>query len=76
MKSGTAGKVKLTQEDRAAVKEAAQAAGPAEILVLWHFMTDHKEQFTKADWGFICSQLGRRSEKLLRNVAKNFSWED
>ena len=47
MKSGTADKVKLTQEDRAAVKEAAQAAGPAEILVLWHFMTDHKEQFRR-----------------------------
>ena len=40
------------------------------------FIEDHKEKFTDKDLKFMCSHIGRRVEKLLRNVVKNFSFED
>lgn len=72
----TAEVVRMTPEDKRLFREAAAAAGPLEILAVWGFLTDHKEKITKADWKYMCSCLGRRSERLLRNVVNNLSWED
>lgn len=76
MKERAADVVKLTPEDKRLFREAAAAAGPAETLAVYRFISDRKDKFAKADWKYMCSCLGRRSEHLLRNVVNNLSWED
>lgn len=69
-------KVKLTKEDKEKFAEAAKTADPIEWLEIAHFLEDQKEKFTQSDWKFMWSHLGRRGEKLLKNVVRNFSFED
>lgn len=71
-----ADKVKLTKEDKEKFAEAAKTADPIEWLEIAHFLDDQKEKFSIADWKFMWSHLGRRGEKLLKNVARNFSFKD
>lgn len=70
------GKIKLTKEDKETFAREAKTLNPMEFLVLSRFIDDHKARFTKADLKFINSHLGRRAERLLRNVVENFSFDD
>lgn len=70
------GRVHLTKEDKEKFAEAARTADPITWLGIAHFLDEQKERFTKSDWEFLWSHLGRRGEKLLKNVAKNLSFED
>lgn len=68
--------VKMSKEDRNYFAAGAKNANPLELLVIWGFVTEMKEEFSKDDYKFMVSQLGRRSERLLRNVVENGSFED
>ena len=70
------GKVKLTKEDKEKFAREAKTLNPLEFLALSRFINDYKDGFTKADMKFFNSQLGRRAERLLRNVVENFSFDD
>ena len=70
------GKVKLTKEDKEKFAREAKTLDPLEFLALSRFINDYKARFTKADLKFLNSNLGRRAERLLRNVIENFSFNE
>ena len=67
---------KLTKEDKEKFAREAKTLDPLEFLALSRFINDYKARFTKADLKFLNSHLGRRAERLLRNVVENFSFDD
>lgn len=69
-------RVTLTAEDKKAFKEGCRTANPAEILTVAAFVNDNADRFAEKDLRFMRSQIGRRCERLLRNVVKNFSFDD
>jgi len=69
-------KVKLTKEDKERFAEASKTANPVEWLTIAGFLEEHKDRIPKEDWKFMWSQLGRRGARLLKNVVRNFSFED
>lgn len=74
--TGRAGRVTLTAEDRRMFGTACRTAGPRELLTVDAFVNDHADRFSRADLRFMRSNIGRRCERLLRNVAANGSWDD
>lgn len=68
--------VTLTPEDKAQFKQTCKAADPVEILTVAAFVDEYAARFTEKDLRFMRSQIGQRCERLLRNVVKNFSWND
>lgn len=68
--------VKMTKEDREYFANGMKTANPVELLAVIAFVEDHKDRMDQADLKFIHSHMGRRAEKLLRNVVENFSFED
>ena len=70
------GKVKLTKEDKEKFAREAKTLDPLEFLTISRFINDYGARFTKADLKFFNSHLGRRAERLLRNVVENFSFDD
>ena len=70
------GKVKLTKEDKEKFAREAKTLDPLEFLALSRFINDYKARFTKADLKLLNSHLGRRADRLLRNVVENFSLDD
>lgn len=69
-------RVALTAEDRQKFKAGCKTANPAELLTIAAFVEDHAARFTEKDLRFMRSQIGQRCERLLRNVVKNFSFDD
>lgn len=69
-------KIKMTKEDRAYFAAGMKTANPIEFLVAAAFVKDNEAVFDKADLKFMHSHMGRRAERLLRNVVNNFSFED
>ena len=69
-------KVTLTPEDKKKFAEEAKKLTAMDFVQLTKELDAVKDRFTTDDWKFICSHLGRRAERLLRNVAKNFSFDD
>lgn len=69
-------RVTLTAEDKKAFKEGCRTANPEEILTVAAFVNENAARFTEKDLRFMRSQIGQRCERLLRNVAKNFSFDD
>ena len=67
--------VKLTPEDRAQFKEAIRSATPVEVLAVAEFI-EGCGCFSEADMKFMRSCLGKRCERLLRNVVENHSFDD
>lgn len=68
--------VKMSKADRDYFVAGVKTANPLELLTVWEFVTSMKENFCKADYKFMVSRLGKRSERLLRNVVENGSFED
>lgn len=68
--------VKMSKEDRDYFAAGVKTANPLELLAAWEFVTAMKKDFCKADYKFMVSCLGRRSERLLQNVVENGSFED
>lgn len=69
-------KIKLTKEDRDRFSKEIKTATPDELLIVKSFVEEYKDRFYPEDLKFLHSHLGQRATKLLRNVAKNLSWED
>lgn len=76
IKITTAPPVTLTPEDKTQFKQACKTAGPGEILTVAAFVNSYAARFTDKDLRFMQSQIGQRCERLLRNVVKNYSWND
>ena len=68
--------VKLSQEDKSRFASEILTAKPHELLQVIAFIEDYKNKFTDKDLKFMHSHIGRRAERLLRNVTKNFSFDD
>lgn len=66
----------MTKEDRAYFAAGMKTANPIEFLVVVAFVKENEAIFNKADLKFMHSHMGRRAERLLRNVIENFSYED
>ncbi|MBR5818141.1 MAG: hypothetical protein IKY62_05795 [Clostridia bacterium] len=69
-------KVTLTPEDKKKFAAEAKKLSDPDFIQATMELDAIKDRFTAEDWKFICSHLGRRAERLLRNVAKNFSFDD
>ena len=69
-------KVMLTPEDKKKFAAEAKKLSAPDFIQATMELDAIKDRFTAEDWKFICSHLGRRAERLLRNVAKNFSFDD
>lgn len=72
----TVERVTLTAEDKRTFKEGCHTANPTEILTVAAFVNENVARFTEKDLRFMRSQIGQRCERLLRNVVKNFSFDD
>lgn len=68
--------MKMTKEDREKFASGIRTANPAELLAVIAFVEGHKDRMDPADLKFIHSRMGRRAERLLRNVVENLSFED
>lgn len=68
--------VKMSKEDRDYFVAGVKTANPLELLAAWEFVTAMKKNICKTDYKFMVSHLGQRSERLLRNVVENGSFED
>nr|WP_302226466.1 hypothetical protein [uncultured Marvinbryantia sp.] len=68
--------VKMSKEDREYFAAGVKTANPLELLAAWEFVTAMKKNICKLDYKFMVSHLGQRSERLLRNVVENGSFED
>ena len=66
----------LTPEDKKKFAAEAKKLSAPDFIQATMELDAIKGRFTAEDWKFICSHLGRRAERLLRNVAKNFSFDD
>ena len=69
-------KVILTPEDKKKFAAEAKKLSATDFIQATMELDAIKDRFTAEDWKFICSHLGRRAERLLRNVAKKFSFDD
>lgn len=69
-------KVTLTPEDKKKFAAEAKKLSAPDFIQAIRELDAIRDRFTAEDWKFICSHLGRRAERLLRNVAKNFSFDD
>lgn len=69
-------KVKMNKEDREKFATGMKTASPMELLEVAAFIDDFKEKMDPADLKFIHSHMGRRAERLLRNVVENYSFAD
>jgi len=69
-------KVTLAPEDKKKFAAEAKKLSAPDFIQATMELDAIKDRFTAEDWKFICSHLGRRAERLLRNVAKNFSFDD
>ena len=67
---------KMTKFERDYFAAGVKTANAAELLAAWELVTLLKPDFDKSDYKFMVSHLGRRSERLLRNVVENGSFED
>jgi len=65
----------LTLEDKKKFKKGVKTLNPVELLNVADFINSCG-QFTKKDLQFMNSCIGQRCERLLRNVATKFSWDD
>lgn len=65
----------LTAEDKKIFKAEVRKANPIEILTIAEFIKKSK-LLSKEDKSFCFSCIGMRSEKLLRNVVNNMSFDD
>lgn len=68
--------VALTEADKKKFAEETKKLTAPEFVQLTHELEAIKERFSKEDWRYMTSHLGRRAERLLRNAVKNFSFED
>lgn len=66
----------MTKADRAHFAEGMKTATPRELLTAIAFVKEHEDRIDEADLKFMHSHMGRRAERLLRNVVENFSFED
>jgi hypothetical protein len=60
--------------DKRKFKTEIKNLNPAEVLAVARFI--EIAPFSAADKRFCLSHIGKRCERLLRNVAKNISFED
>ncbi|MFR5844227.1 MAG: hypothetical protein ACLUEU_00080 [Oscillospiraceae bacterium] len=68
------GMVRLSRDDKTRFATEIKTASPEELLTVVSFLEDFKERFTPGDLRFMNSHLGRRAERLLRNVAQYQDW--
>ena len=69
-------KVKLTPEDKRIFATEVKKLSAPEFVQLTKELDIFKERFTAEDWKYICSHTGWRAERLLRNVAEHYSFDD
>ncbi len=69
-------RITLTSEEKKRFKDVCKTLNPLDLLTVSDFVEDNAESFTKSDLRFMRSHIGRRIEQLMKNVVKNFSWED
>lgn len=68
------GVVHLSREDKARFSAEIKAATPEELLMVISFLEDFKKMFSPEDLRFMNSHIGRRAERLLRNVVEYQDW--
>lgn len=69
-------KVKMNKEDREKFAAGMKTASAMELLEVAAFIDAFKEKMNPADLKFMHSHMGRRAERLLRNVVENYSFAD
>lgn len=69
-------KVKMNKEDREKFATGMKTASPMELLEAAAFIDAFKEKMDPADLKFMHSHMGRRVERLLRNVVEDYSFAD
>jgi hypothetical protein len=64
--------IKLTPEDRRLFKAETAKAEPAEVMAVHDFIKG--SPLSAADKKFCYAHIGKRCEKLLKNVVKHIKW--
>lgn len=64
----TENKIHLTKEDKKKFAEGIKTANAIEFLIIKDIIAECENKLTAQDLKFIHSHLGRRAERLLRNV--------
>lgn len=68
--------IKLSAEDKSKFREEIKKANPIEILKVKAFIDTYKTKFDKEDIKFMISCIGKRCDKLLKNVVNNINFND
>lgn len=68
------GVVRLSPEDRIRFSTEIKTASPVELLTVVSFLEEFKQKFSPEDLRFMYSHMGRRAERLLRNVVQYQDW--
>lgn len=68
-------KLKLSKEDKIIFKNQVKTLNPIEFIQVTKELEFFKDRFTNSDWKFICSCLGKRGHKFLKNVVRYNSFE-
>ena len=69
-------KIQLSKNDKELFYNEAQKLSVIEFIQLTKELDIIKDRFTKSSWKWICSVLGKRAYKYLKNVVKNQSFEE
>lgn len=67
-------KVKLSKEDKDIFTSKVKTLTPEEFLQAANELEYFKDRFTKADWKFITSNMGKRAYQFLKNVVYTHSF--
>ena len=63
-------KIKLSQEDKDIFYNQSLKLNSIEFIQLTKELEILKDRFKKSSWKWICSVLGKRANKYLKNVIK------
>ncbi len=69
-------KIQLSKDDKELFYNEAQKLSAVEFVQLTKELDMVKDRFTKSSWKWICSVLGKRAYKYLKNAVKNHSFEE
>lgn len=67
--------INLSKKDKEIFYNEVQKLTPMELIQAMKELEIVKDSFSKASWKYICSIIGKKSYKLLKNVAKYKSFE-
>lgn len=69
-------KIELSKSDKELFYAEAQKLTACEFVQLTKELEVVKDRFTKSSWKWICSVLGKRAYKYLKNVVKYYSFDE